>query len=146
MAQQYYIYPAVFTSEPTGGISVAFPDIPECVTCGDTEADALFSAQDALELCMLTREEDGETIPVARSAREIATEPGQVVVLVSANMILARSEFRNKSVRKNCTLPQWLDELAEHEHVNYSQVLQQALMELLGVDSCGQRTPYAKGA
>jgi len=139
MAPQFYMYPAVFTAEAGGAVSVAFPDLPECITCGDDEADALFSAQEALELCLLTREEDNEPIPTPTHAQDIATERGQVVVLVQANMILARAESRSKYVRKNCTLPQWLDELAEREHINYSQVLQQALMDMFGVDVCGQR-------
>ncbi|MEI7833367.1 MAG: type II toxin-antitoxin system HicB family antitoxin [bacterium] len=139
MAEQLYIYPAIFTSEAGGAISVHFPDLLECITCGEDETDALYSAQEALELCLLTREEDNESIPTATSARDLKTEYGQVVVLVQANMILARAESHNKSVRKNCTLPQWLDELAEREHVNYSQVLQHALMDLFGVDGCGKR-------
>ncbi len=141
MAEQVYIYPAIFTAETGNAVSVAFPDMPECVTWGENEAAALYSAQEALELCLLTREEDGETIPSATSVQEITTSDGQVVVLVQANMILARAESRNKSVRKNCTLPQWLDELAAREHVNYSQVLQQSLMDLFGVDASGQRRP-----
>ena len=82
MVERFYIYPAVFTAETGGAISVAFPDVPECITCGEDEADALFSAQEALELCLLTREEDGEPIPTATSVQDIATERGQVVVLI----------------------------------------------------------------
>ncbi len=146
MAEQVYIYPAIFTAETGSAVSVAFPDLPECVTWGENEADALYSAQEALELCLLTREEDGETIPSPSSVQEIATSVGQVVVLVQANMILARAESRNKSVRKNCTLPQWLDELAAREHINYSQVLQQSLMNLFGVDAVGRRLPPSASA
>ena len=47
-----YVYPAIFTSEPDGGYSVYFPDLEGCYTCGDTLADALFMAEDALALIL----------------------------------------------------------------------------------------------
>jgi len=96
MAEQLYIYPAVFTTE-AGAICVHFPDLPECCTCGVDETDALSSAQEALELCLLTREEDNEPIPAATNAVDVATESGQVVVLVQADMILAREGAHSKS-------------------------------------------------
>ena len=50
-----YVYPAIFTSEPDGGYSVYFPDLEGCYTCGDTLADALFMAEDALALILYGR-------------------------------------------------------------------------------------------
>jgi predicted RNase H-like HicB family nuclease len=44
-----YIFPAVFSVE-SDGVSVEFPDLPGCLTCGDTEEEALFMAKDALHL------------------------------------------------------------------------------------------------
>lgn len=37
----------------------------------------------------------------------------------------------NKSVRKNVTLPEWLNEEAEALKINFSQVLQEALLQKL---------------
>ena len=55
-------------------------------------------------------------------------------------MVLARREVQNASVKKTLTIPQWLNALAEREHVNFSQVLQSALKEVLGVkDEKAQR-------
>ena len=53
-----YVYPAIFTSEPDGGYSVYFPDLEGCYTCGDTLADALFMAEDALALILYGYEKD----------------------------------------------------------------------------------------
>ena len=53
-----YVYPAIFTSEPDGGYSVYFPDLEGCYTCGDTLADALFMAEDALALILYGYEKE----------------------------------------------------------------------------------------
>ena len=58
-----YVYPAIFTSEPDGGYSVYFPDLEGCYTCGDTLADALFMAEDALALILYGYEKDQRPIP-----------------------------------------------------------------------------------
>lgn len=57
-------YPARF--EPDGaGVLVTFPDLPEAVTGGVTEAEALANAADALEVTLLTYAGEGRAIPVA---------------------------------------------------------------------------------
>ena len=42
--QDRYIFPAVFHYEGSGGISVSFPDLPGCFTCGGTDAEAVAMA------------------------------------------------------------------------------------------------------
>ncbi|MHB9134115.1 MAG: type II toxin-antitoxin system HicB family antitoxin [Armatimonadota bacterium] len=126
------IYPAIFTYEPEG-ISVAFPDLPGLCTCGEDDADALRMAKEGLELHLFGLEQDGEPIPVPTPANMLHVGDHQVVVLVQANMPLARRGIQNVAVKKTLTIPQWLNELAEKEHVNFSQVLQSALKEALGL-------------
>jgi len=43
-------------------------------------------------------------------------------------------KYENKSVKKTLSIPAWLNTKAEKEHVNFSQLLQKALMETLNVD------------
>lgn len=43
-------------------------------------------------------------------------------------------KFGTKAVKKNLTIPAWLNTLAEKKNVNFSQVLQDALTEYLGLD------------
>ena len=126
------IYPAIFTYEPEG-ISVEFPDLPGLCTCGDADADALRMAKEGLELQLFGLEQDGEPIPAPSPANTLRTGDMQVVVLVQANMPLARREIHNVAVKKTLTIPQWLNELAEKERVNFSQVLQTALKQVLGI-------------
>ncbi len=40
-------------------------------------------------------------------------------------------KYGSKAVRKNCTIPAWLNTAAEKAHINFSQVLQTALQEQL---------------
>lgn len=56
------VYPAVF-SYADDGISVRFPDLPGCLTCGQTEVEALFMAKDALRCYLAMLQDEGEPIP-----------------------------------------------------------------------------------
>jgi Uncharacterised protein family (UPF0150). len=58
-----YIFPAIFESDGNGGYTVTFPDLPGCITEGDTLDEALYMAKDALELYIYNLEEDNEIIP-----------------------------------------------------------------------------------
>ncbi|EQD48791.1 hypothetical protein B1A_13922, partial [mine drainage metagenome] len=59
--------------------------------------------------------------------------PGTVVTMIEAWMTLVRDEMANKAVNKTVTLPRWLRDAADREHINVSQVLQAALKQRLGV-------------
>ena len=48
-------------------------------------------------------------------------------------MVSYRRAIENKSVRRNVTLPYWLNAEAEAAHINVSKVLQEALMSVLEV-------------
>ena len=134
----FYIFPAVF-NYADDGISVEFPDLPGCYTCGKDDEEALCMATAALELHLYGMERDGDAIPAATPISRLAVAEGQAVTLVRVNMRLARLEIRNKSVKKTLTIPQWLDEAASAHHINFSQVLQEALKHTLGVsDHCGE--------
>ena len=43
------------------------------------------------------------------------------------------AKYGSKSVRKNCTIPSWLNTAAEKLHINFSEVLQEALVERLNL-------------
>lgn len=126
-----YIYPAIFEDNNGDGFTVTFPDLPGCITEGDTEEQAYANAVEALELHLWGMERDHDEIPAPSSIRDIVIEPGQVVVLIRANMRLMRRNMRERAVRKMVTLPRWLNDAAEEAGVNYSQVLQDGLKTLL---------------
>jgi len=130
--QESYIYPAIFTYADDG-ISVEFPDLPGCVTCGETEEEAFRMAQDALEGYLCVLEEDGDPIPTPSLVAQLHLGPSQAAVLIRANMLLARQGRENQAVKTTVTMPKWLKQLADQQHVNFSQVLQAALKEVLGL-------------
>ncbi|MED5053794.1 type II toxin-antitoxin system HicB family antitoxin [Anoxybacillus rupiensis] len=126
-----YIYPAVF-DYADDGISVEFPDLPGCFTCGDTEEEAFQMAKEAMALHLYGLEQENEEIPQPSKVSEIQTENNQVIVFIEVWMPPFRHEMENKAVKKTLTIPKWLDDLAKQYDVNYSQILQEALKKHLG--------------
>lgn len=131
-----HVYSAVFDPDERGpkcGYTVTFPDLPGCITEGDSLEEALSMAQEALQLHLYGMEEDGDEIPAPTPPEKVKAPDGAFVTLVQAVMPLVRERMSHKSVNKTLTLPKWLNDLAEEKHVNFSHVLQSALKERLGV-------------
>lgn len=128
-----YAYPAVFTPEKDGGYSVYFPDIAGCYTQGDNMADAIFMAEDALELMLYEYEEGNKEMPKASDLQKIKSNEGEIVSYVSADTLKYRKRFNNKAVKKTLSIPEWMNEAAMRENINFSQVLQDALVQRLNL-------------
>lgn len=128
--QDIYVYPAIF-DYAKDGISVSFPDLPGCFTCASTDAEALRMAKDALSGHMWTLEDFEETIPTPTQLLDVALESNQRAVLVEVYMPFVRDAVNNQSVKKTLTIPAWLNEAAEKEGVNFSQLLQASLKQAL---------------
>lgn len=128
-----YVYPAVFTEEEEGGFSISFPDIPSCYTQGDDMIDGMDAANDVLCLRLYDMEKDGEEIPKASDARSIPVNKNQFVTLISCDTIEYRKFYEKKAIKKTLTIPSWLNEMAESQHINFSAVLQEALKDRLNV-------------
>lgn len=128
-----YAYPAVFTPESGGGYSVYFPDIEGCYSQGDDMADAIFMAEDALELMLYEYEEENKEIPRPSDPQTIVLNEGEIVSYVSADTLKYRKMFNDKAVKKTLTIPEWMNEAATKENINFSQVLQDALRQRLNL-------------
>ena len=128
------IYPAVFYPDPdSSAYSVVVPDLPGCVSGGDTLANAIAMGEDAASGWILGELEDGNTVPPASNISAIHPDPeigDGFVSLLSLDMDAYAAKYGNKSVRKNLTVPAWLNTFAETEKLNVSKVLQQALTTL----------------
>lgn len=127
-----YIYPAIF-DYADDGISIEFPDLPGCLSCADTDEEALYMAKDVLGLWMDYMEKDNEDIPEPTSLLDIELEDNQKSVLIEVWMPTIRKAINNKSVKKTLTIPQWLDIMAKEEDLNFSYILQEALKKELNV-------------
>lgn len=125
-------YPAVFHTAEEGGFWVTFPDIPECMTQGDNMQEAYEMAVDALGLSLTSREAEKEEIPKASSLDEVDAED-DTLVIVEFDMAEYRRRNSSRAVKKTLSIPEWLNEAAVREGVNFSQILQEALMSKLGI-------------
>lgn len=128
-----YLFPAIFEPGDTAGYTVTFPDLPGCITEGDTLEEAFAMAKEALELHVYGMEEDHDPIPEPSRLKPATVPPQAMVAVVEAWMPVIRSKMANQSVKKNLTVPKWLADAADRADINYSQVLQEALKSRLGV-------------
>lgn len=126
-----YVYPAVFTPLPSGEYDVRVPDLPGCITCGKDLADAIEMAQDAIEMWLCDAEDSHESIPAP--SKVLNANPPQFINLIVADTEQYRRENDNRAVKKTLTIPSWLNAQAEKAGVNFSQILQDALKDRLGL-------------
>lgn len=82
---------------------------------------------DAASGWVLDELEDGKPVPVASPLENITPDPGGFVSILVLDMDAYAEKYGDKAVRKNLTIPAWLNTFAEGQHINFSQVLQDAL-------------------
>lgn len=123
-------YPAIFYPSEDGGYTVSVPDLPGCTTEGDTLAEAVEMAIDAASGWVLDELEDGNTPPHASPMDAIQPDAGGFTSLLVLDMDTYAEKYGDKAVRKNLTIPAWLNTFAEQNHINFSKVLQEALITI----------------
>lgn len=132
------IYPVIFTQTETN-VLVEVPDM-EILTEGKDLQDAVEMARDAIGITGISMQDHNEKIPEASRMEQINVNSGafagegqSCVSLVDIDFDIYRRKVDLKTVRRNVTLPNWLNAEAEAAHINVSKVLQEALMAKLGV-------------
>ncbi len=134
------MYPACFYKEDDG-YSVIFPDLNYLATQGDSLKEAMEMAVECLAAYLHSCKNDGETIPEPSNLTDIdpvavskEVSPYESVGEAFVNMVsvdveaYAKANFE-KSVRKTLTIPAWLNKAALEQGINFSQTLQEALLE-----------------
>ncbi|HEK9992453.1 TPA: type II toxin-antitoxin system HicB family antitoxin [Streptococcus equi subsp. zooepidemicus] len=119
------IYPAVFTHDnETNSIGVHFPDVPEAITFGNDLEHAYEMAVEVLGFAL----EDYTDYPKASSVSDLKEQyRDSDIALIGIDMIAYMKKYHSKKVRKNVTIPEWLNDAAEDKNLNFSQVLTEAL-------------------
>lgn len=132
------VYPVIFTPDEDF-ILVEVPDM-EIFTQGETLVDAMEMARDAIGLKGIAMEDADEVLPEASAWQEISLENSNFfeagktfVSLIDVDFTEYRKKVDNKMVRRNVTLPNWMNVAAEKAGLNVSKVLQEALKERLTV-------------
>ena len=124
-------YPAVFHKEDDG-FWVSFPDFPECLTEGNDIDHAYKMAFDALGLAITSRKEEGVEIPLPSSIESLNADDG-IIIIINFDMMEYLKKHNSKAVKKTLSIPEWLNEEALRLGINFSQVLQEALMQKIGI-------------
>ena len=126
-------YPAIFHKAEEGGFWISFPDFPECLTEGDDMQQAYEMAVEALGLALVSRKEEKEQIPIPSEVDSIQMDEGTLVI-VEFNMLEYQRKHSSRAIKKTLSIPEWLNEEAVAMGINFSQVLQEALMLKLNIN------------
>lgn len=124
-------YPALFHKAEEGSFWITFPDFPECMTQGENMQDAYEMAWDALGLAVVSRIENRESLPPVTEPYAVTLDPDTFCVVVPFDLISYQKKHNSKAVKKTLSIPEWLNEAATDRNVNFSQVLQDALLQKL---------------
>ena len=120
-------YPIFIREAGDGWFAVNIPDFGNH-TQGKGIADALYMARDAIGLVGITMQDDGEDVPEPYSSN-YKKEKGEREYVVDVDFDEYRAEHDTRSVRKNVTIPYYINSKAEKMGINFSRVLQEALLD-----------------
>lgn len=122
-------------------------DIPDwnSQTEGKSFVDAIAMARDAIGTLWSDYLNDGKRVPVPSTSDEaiaLAKEAScldfskckPVITFVDVDIMSYNAKYRNRAVKKNCTIPYWLNKEAERRGVNFSKVLQDSLLKIVDDD------------
>ena len=120
-----FIYPAIIHDD-SDGFWAEFPDLEYTSSTGATLTELITNAQEAMELYILGALEDGQSLPTPTSVRNLPCTDSSYPTLVQTDIDLGKN---SKSIKKTLTIPAWLNERALEKGANFSQLLQEALVE-----------------
>lgn len=119
---------AVVIATPENGeayYNVYVPDF-DIYTEGESVENAIFMAKDAIGAAGITLQDIGKPIPEPSSFKPNCGE-NEFVALVDVDFSAYRQKEDMRMVRKNCTIPAWMNKQAEERSINFSAVLQESL-------------------
>ena len=123
-------YPIILKKDDSG-YYVVIPDF-DIGTQGATVVEAIEMARDAIGLMGIDMQDDGDQLPEPYS-RKAEKEEGDIETLVDVDFVEYRKKVDNRAVKKNCTIPYWISVEADKANINYSRILQDALVKQLGL-------------
>ena len=126
-------YPAVFHLE-NDSYWVEFPDLKGCFSDGKTIEEAYQNAKDALGV-YLDKENDKYKRNINKPSNMediVRSFKNEVVMLVEFDSIEYGKKYNNKAIKKTLSIPSWLNDIAVKNNINFSSVLQEALIEKIG--------------
>lgn len=129
MAKIYY--PAVFHEAlDVGGFWVEYPDLPGCFSQGKTIEETIENSKEALGLFLETDEDLYQrTFSNPSQIQDVMKLfPNEIVVFIEYDPIYYARKYKTKAIKKTLTIPEWLNDEAIEQGLNFSQILQEALL------------------
>lgn len=125
-------YPAIFHKDEDS-YWVEFPDLEGCFTRGKDMEEAYNNAKEALGLYL---DKDGDLYDrvinkPSKVMDVIKNNKDSLVLIIEYDSLNYGKKYKNKSVKKTLSIPEWLNDIAIKNNVNFSSVLQEALIEKL---------------
>jgi len=124
-------YPVIFT-RLTDGYAAHAPDFP-LDTQGDDLTEAIEMARDAIGIVGIDMEDDGKSLPTPSDPEKVSCNSDEFISMVDIDFSEYRRINERRTVRRNVSLPSWLNTEAEKAGINVSAVLQTALKHELQV-------------
>ncbi len=130
------VYPVVFhKTEDKIPYFVEIPDL-DVMTQGTTIQNAIEMARERICIKVIELEKEKSAIPKASDLSKVLTDDKNAFIsLVDADIEAYKRSLENRCVKKNCTIPGWLNDEAEKAGINFSKVLQKGLKAELGINS-----------
>ena len=122
---------AVLHPRANGGYECRVPDFPGCVSSGRDLEEAVTMIDDAANFWACDIETDGRPQPTITPYQDIEHEDGDILQVVRVDTAEYRRQHDTRAVRKNVSLPAWMAYQAEQRGLNCSQILQDALKQVL---------------
>lgn len=125
------LYPCIIKEED--GIFYAnFVDFDGCFTDGETLEEVVMNAKDVLAGTLFTMAKNNIAFPKSEN-RKIELKNGEFLIYVDVWILPILEKAKNQAVKKTLTIPKWLNDEAEKHSLNFSNILQTALKEALGL-------------
>lgn len=124
-------YPVIFTKHSDGYVAHA-PDFP-LDTQGDSLVEAIEMVRDAIGLMGIDMEDDKKPLPTPSNIEKITCAADQLISVVDIDFVEYRKANERRTVRRNVSLPSWLNAEAEKAGINVSALLQAAIKKELNL-------------
>ena len=118
-------YPVIITKDKDFFVA-SIPDF-ETGTEGESEEEAIEKARDAIGMCGCYMQDEKKDIPIPTDIGNVTKEASDILTLVDVDFDEYRKKHEMRTVRKNVTIPSWLNEEAESANINFSALLQKAI-------------------
>lgn len=125
-------YPVIFVESEEGVYRTFVPDFGVAAH-GTSVVEAIEATRNIISEKGLDMENRGEEIPQPFSAGELEQEKGEFISLVDIDFNAYRRAYDMRTVRRNVSLPSWLNVEAEKAGLNVSALLQDALKQELNI-------------